>query len=144
MGNRPSPDADCIASRYTVGMIKILIVDEEASIRRGLRMRLNVETDFIVTGETGDGWEALRLVRELQPDVVVTGIQLSGMDGIALTERLRHDFPNCAVIILSLYDEPSNRERAAKAGAIAFVSKQKPDGELTETVRMAVSKQAFL
>jgi two-component system, NarL family, response regulator NreC len=116
-------------------MIKILLVDEEASIRRGLRMRLNVETDFIVIGETGDGWDALRLVRELQPDVVVTGINLPGMDGIALTERLRRDFPNCAVIILSLYDEPSNRERAAKAGASAFVSKQKPDGELTEAIR---------
>jgi DNA-binding NarL/FixJ family response regulator len=62
------------------------------------------------------------------------------MDGITLTERLRHDFPNCAVIILSLYDEVSNRERAAKAGAIAFVSKQKPDGGLTETIRRAVPK----
>jgi two-component system response regulator NreC len=140
MMNRPSPDADFIATRYTVDMIKILLVDEEASIRRGLRMRLNVEADFIVTGETGDGWDALRLVRELQPDVVVTDIQLPGMDGIALTERLHRDFPNCAVIILSLYDEPSNRERAAKAGASAFVSKQKPNGELTEAIRMAVSK----
>jgi DNA-binding NarL/FixJ family response regulator len=121
-------------------MIKILLVDEEASIRRGLRMRLNVETDFIVTGETGDGWEALRLVRELQPDVVVTGINLPGLDGIALTERVHRDFPNCAVIILSLYDEPSNRERAGRAGASAFVSKQKPDGELIEAIRSTVSK----
>ena len=121
-------------------MIKILIVDEEASIRRGLRMRLNVETDFVVAGEAGDGWEALRLVRELQPDVVVTGINLPGMDGITLTERLHRDFPNCAVIILSLYDEPSNRERAAKAGASAFLSKQKPNGELTETIRRVVPK----
>ena len=104
-------------------------------------MRLNVETDFFVTGETGDGWEALRLVRELQPDVVVTGINIPGMDGIALTERLRHDFPNCAVIILSLYDEQSNRERAAKAGASAFVSKQKPDDELIDAIRSAVSKR---
>ena len=121
-------------------MIKILIVDEEASIRRGLRMRLNVETDFFVTGETGDGWEALRLVRELQPDVVVTGIQLSGMDGITLTERLHRDFPNCPVVVLSLYDEQSNRERALKAGASAFVSKQKPDGELIEAIRSIESK----
>ena len=74
------------------------------------------------------------------PDVVVTGINLPGMDGIALTERLRHDFPNCAVIILSLYDEPSNRERAAKAGASAFVSKQRPDGMLVNAIRNAVGK----
>lgn len=98
-------------------------------------MRLNVETDFIVTGETGDGWEALRLVRELQPDVVVTGIKLSGMDGITLAERLNHDFPNCSVVVLSLYDDQSNRERALQAGASAFVSKQKPDGELVDAIR---------
>ena len=102
-------------------------------------MRLNVETDFFVTGETGDGWEALRLVRELQPDVVVTGINISGMDGITLTERLHHDFPNCAVVVLSLYDEQSNREHSLKAGASAFVSKQKPDSELIESIRLATS-----
>jgi two-component system nitrate/nitrite response regulator NarL len=116
-------------------MIKILIVDEEASIRRGLRMRLYVERDFIVVGETGDGWEAMQLVRELRPDVVVTDIQLTGMDGIALTERLHRDFPSCAVIILSLYDDRSNHERAMKSGASAFVSKKKPNGELMEAIR---------
>jgi DNA-binding NarL/FixJ family response regulator len=123
-------------------MLKILIVDEEASIRRGLRMRLNVETDFFVTGETGDGWDALRLVRELQPDVVVTGINLPGMDGITLTERLHHDFPNCAVVVLSLYDDQSNRERSLKAGASVFVSKQNPDGMLVNAIREAVGKES--
>ena len=103
-------------------------------------MRLTVESDLSVVGEAGDGWEALRFVRELQPDVVVTGIHLPGMDGITLTERLRRDFPNCPVIILSLYDEPSNLKRAAKAGASAFVSKQKPDGELIEAIRLVESK----
>ncbi len=140
MENRPSPDADFIAYRYTMDMIKILLVDEQASIRRGVRMRLTIESDFIVAGEAGDGWEALRLARELQPDVVVTGINIPGMDGITLTERLRRDFPNCAVVILSLYDEPSNRERAAKAGASAFVSKQEPDGMLVNAIRTAVGK----
>ena len=95
-------------------MIKILLVDEQASIRRGVRMRLLLEPDFAVVGEASDGWEALGLVRELRPDVVVTGIRLPGMDGIALTERLRHDFPDCAVVILSLYDDPATQERAAK------------------------------
>ncbi len=135
LGNRPSPDADCILSLYTVGMIKILIVDEEAGTRKGLRMWLSTEADFIVAGETADGWEAMQLVRDLQPDVVVTDIQLPGMDGIALTERLHRDFPSCAVIILSLYDDQSNHERAIKAGASAFISKKKPNGELMDAIR---------
>jgi DNA-binding NarL/FixJ family response regulator len=120
-------------------MIKILMVDELESIRRGVRMRLELESDFNVLAEAGDGWEALELVRELHPDVVVTGIRLPKLDGIALTERLRSEFPDCAVIVLSLYDDAATQERAAKAGAIFFVSKQKPDGELTDAIRAAAS-----
>jgi DNA-binding NarL/FixJ family response regulator len=122
-------------------MIKILIADEEANIRRGLRMRLNVEVDFFVVGETGDGWEALQLTRELQPEVVLTSSHISGMDGFSLTKRIHDDFPYCHVIVLSLYDEPANRERALQAGAYAFVSKQKPDDELIEAIRLASSKK---
>jgi DNA-binding NarL/FixJ family response regulator len=122
-------------------MIKILLVDEQASIRRGLRMRLAVEPDFTIMDEASDGWEALQLTQELQPDVVVTDIKLPGLDGFALAERLHKDFPSCAVIILSLYDEPINRERAASAGVFAFVSKQKPDGELIEAIRSAFKRK---
>lgn len=118
-------------------MIKILLVDEQASIRRGVRMRLTLEPDFAVVGEAGDGWTALHLVRELQPDVVVTGIRLPGLDGIALTERLRHDFPGCAVVVLSLYDDPLHRDKAARAGVVSFISKQRTDGELVTAVRAA-------
>jgi DNA-binding NarL/FixJ family response regulator len=122
-------------------MIKILLVDEQASIRRGVRMRLSLEPDFVVVGEASDGWDALVLVRELRPDVVLTGIRLSGMDGITLTERLHHDFPDCAVVILSLYDDPATQERVLKAGAAGFVSKQNPNGELAEAIRSAISKK---
>lgn len=118
-------------------MIKILLVDEQARIRRGVRMRLALEADFSVVGEAGDGWEALPLVRELNPDVVLTGLHLPNLDGIALTERLRRDFPACAVVILTLYDEPANRRRAAQAGAAAFVSKQAPDQDLVAAIRAA-------
>ncbi|MCB8986711.1 MAG: response regulator transcription factor [Ardenticatenaceae bacterium] len=122
-------------------MIKILLVDEQASIRRGVRMRLSLEADLAVIGEAGDGWEALHLVRELQPDVVVTGIRLPVLDGIAMTERLRRDFPGCAVVVLSLYDDPINREQAAKAGAVYFISKQKTNGELVTAVRAAADQK---
>ncbi|KAA0258707.1 MAG: DNA-binding response regulator [Chloroflexi bacterium] len=65
-------------------------------------MRLNAEGDLVVVGETGDGREAMQLVRVLQSDVILTNIQLLGMDGIALAERLRRDFPDCAVVVLNL------------------------------------------
>lgn len=104
-------------------------------------MRLSLEPDFAVIGECSEGWDALVLARELRPDVVLTGIRLPGMDGIALTERLRHDFPYCAVVVLSLYDDPITQERAAKAGAAFFISKQNPNGELAEAIRSAVTKE---
>jgi DNA-binding NarL/FixJ family response regulator len=141
MSPNPLPDAQPTQWGYTESMIKILLVDEQASIRRGVRMRLSLEPDFAVVGEASEGWEALGLVRELRPDVVVTGIRLSGMDGITLTERLRQDFPDCAVIILSLYDDPATQKRALKAGAASFISKQNPNGELAEAIRTAVLKE---
>ena len=74
-------------------MIKILMADEEARIRQGVRMRLLLEPDFAVVGETNDGWEVLQLVRELQPDVVVMSIRLQGLDGVSVTERLAPRLP---------------------------------------------------
>jgi DNA-binding NarL/FixJ family response regulator len=140
MAYYPLPDVQPTQGGYTESMINILLVDEQASIRRGVRMRLLVEPGFAVIGEANDGWDALAKVRELHPDVILTGIRLPGLDGIALTERIRHDFPNCAVVILSLYDDSATQERALNAGAAFFISKQKPNGELVEAIRSAVSK----
>ncbi len=123
-------------------MIKILLVDDDPNVRRGVRMNLTLEPDFSVVGEAGNGWEALRLTHELQPDVVVMDIRLPLLDGLSAAERLRQSQPQCAVVILTLYDEPSNRERAAKAGASVFLSKQKSGGELVRAIRSAVAAQS--
>lgn len=120
------------------GMIKILLVDDDPNIRRGVRMNLSLEPDFSVVGEAGDGWEALRLAREFQPDAVVMDIRLPSLDGLSAAERLRQSQPRCAIIILTLYDEPSNRQRAEQVGAAAFIPKQKTDGELANAIRRAI------
>ncbi|MBI3175280.1 MAG: response regulator transcription factor [Chloroflexi bacterium] len=119
-------------------MIKILLVDDDPNIRRGVRMHLALEPDFSVVGEAGDGWEALRLARELQPHVVVMDIRLPLLDGLSAAERLRQSQPQCVVIILTLYDEPSNRQRAEQVGVAAFIPKQKTDGVLVNTIRKII------
>lgn len=119
-------------------MIKILLVDDDPNIRRGLRMLLVMEADLSVVGEAGDGWEALRLARELQPNVVVMDIRLPGLDGLSAAERLGKSQPDCKVIILTLYDDPANRKRAAQIGVLAFIGKGKFDGTLVEAIRNAV------
>jgi two-component system response regulator DesR len=121
-------------------MIKVLLAEEQQNIRRGLRMRLDLENDIMIVGETDDGWDALQLAREYSPHVVVTSIELSGLDGFQLTERLRHDLPGCTVVILSLYDDLPTQKRASEAGASFFVSKQEPDNKLIAAIRSASTK----
>jgi DNA-binding NarL/FixJ family response regulator len=104
-------------------------------------MRLALEPDFTVVGEAADGWEALQEARELQPDVVVTGIHPPYLDGIALTGRLRRDFPDCAVIVLTLYDDAITRRHAEEAGAAVFISLQDPDEMLMSAIRAAALGQ---
>lgn len=120
-------------------MIHILLVDEYASVRQGVRMRLALEPDFTVVGEAGDSAEAQRLVVKLQPDVIVTDIRFQDLDGIVLIARLQRDCPHCAVVVLSLYDDPLHRERALQTGAAAFVSKQESDSKLMEAIRLAAT-----
>lgn len=125
-------------SRYNFGMIKILLVDDDPNIRRGLRMLLGMEPDFSVVGEASDGWDALRLARELLPDVIVMDIRLPTLDGVSAAENLSKSRPNTKVIILTLYDDPANRGRAKQIGVAAFISKEKSDGALTDAIRSAV------
>lgn len=138
MGEHPFADVRYRFADYTGGMIKILLVDDDPNIRRGVRMNLTLEPDFAVVGEAGDGWEALRLARELQPDVVVMDIRLPSLDGLSAAERLQQSQPKCAVIILTLYDEPSNRQRAEQIGVAAFVPKRKTDGDLANAIRNSI------
>jgi DNA-binding NarL/FixJ family response regulator len=121
-------------------MIKVLLAEEQENVRRGIRMRLDLENDIVIVGETDDGWDALQLAREHSPHVVVTDVRLSGLDGFQLTERLSRDFPGCRVVILSLYDDLQTQKRASQAGASFFVSKQESDDKLIAAIRSASTK----
>src|SRR6187431_1871534 len=86
-------------------MITLVLVDDQPTVRRGLRMRLALEADFRVVGEAEDGISALALIGELRPDVVLMDAQMPHMDGIIATVALRAAFPETAVVILSLHDD---------------------------------------
>lgn len=119
-------------------MIRVLLVDDQKNIRRGLRMRLGLEPDLTVVGEAGDGEAALRMARLVAPDVVLMDVEMPVLDGIAATERLRQAEPRCSVVMLSLYDDAQTRARAAAAGACAFVAKTRMDESLLDAIRAAI------
>ena len=120
-------------------MIRVLLVDDQQNIRRGLRMRLGLEPDLTVVGEAGDGEAALRIAGLVAPDVVLMDVEMPVLDGISATASLRKTQPRCSIVMLSLYDDAQTRERAAAAGACAFVAKTKMDESLMSAIRAAIA-----
>lgn len=117
--------------------IRVLVVDDQPAIRRGLRLRMDAEADIDVVGEAADGNAAIEHARALAPHVVVMDITMPGLDGIEATRQLRDIAPESKVIILSLHDDDATRSRANAAGAVAFVSKHEADAHLLDTIRQA-------
>ncbi len=116
-------------------MIRLLLVDDEVSVRKGLRMQLELEPDVDVVGEAGDGETALRIAPELAPDVILMDIRMKGMDGITATRALRDSYPGAAVVVLSLQDDQATKDLASNAGARAFVGKHEAATQLITTIR---------
>jgi DNA-binding NarL/FixJ family response regulator len=115
--------------------IRLLLVDPQQAVRRGLKMRLALEEDLEVVGEAGDATEAIPLARALRPDVIVMDIEMPGVSGIGITERLRAVAPQSAVVIFTLRDDAATRERARAAGAAAFVAKHRTEEALLTAIR---------
>jgi DNA-binding NarL/FixJ family response regulator len=118
--------------------IRILLVDDVAAVRRGLSMRLGREADLEIAGEAEDGLSAVDLARELRPDVVLLDVALPGQDGIATARQLQVRAPECAVVMLTLYDDVVTRAQAAAAGAATLVGKHEPLPSLLAAIRAAV------
>jgi len=103
--------------------VRVLIVDDQDFIRRGLRALLIEDKEIEVCGEAADGREAIAKVQELRPDVVIMDISLPGLDGLQSTREIRRTFPATQVITLSQYEIPDVVKEARRAGAITHVPK---------------------
>jgi DNA-binding NarL/FixJ family response regulator len=101
----------------------ILIVDDSEEVRRDLRTVLQLMPDLEVMGEAIDGIEAVSLAEKLRPDVVLMDLRLPGLDGFEATEQIRKRGLAKGIIMLTIYDQPENRDRAARAGVDLFLEK---------------------
>ena len=121
-------------------MIRVLLVDDQPVVRRGLRVRFQLEPDIQVIGEASTGSEALTLAQILTPDVVLMDIEMPDMDGIEATVALRTVVPQSIVVILSIHTDRQTRMKAQAAGAVAFVEKRGTTDILLAAIRQAVGR----
>lgn len=125
-------------------MIRVLLVDDQALVRGGLRSILEKQADLAVVGEAGDGLEAVRLTSELRPDVVLMDIRMPHLDGLAATERIM-SFPDPPrIVVLTTFDADGYVYSALRAGAVGFLLKDTPPEKLADAVRQAVSGEVLL
>jgi DNA-binding NarL/FixJ family response regulator len=120
--------------------IRLLLVDDQPAVRRGLRMRFALEPDLEVVGEAGGVAEAISLARVLHPDVVLMDVEMPGVSGIAAIATLRRVAPHSTVVIFTLYDDAAMRARAREAGATAFVAKHQTEETLLAAIRRAAAE----
>jgi DNA-binding NarL/FixJ family response regulator len=125
-------------------MIRVFVVDEQAEVRRGLRMRLAIEPDMAVVGEAGDTEEALALAQTLEPDVIVIDIGRRGLDSINIIWLLREAAPTAAVVVLSLCGDEDTRAQAQEAGARAFLEKYGGAADLLQTIRRIAPRRFYV
>jgi len=122
-------------------MIRVLLVDDEIMVRKGLRMRIKLEPDILVIGETSSGLQALAMVEALHPDIVVMDIELVDLDGISATAQITGSEKPIPVIIHSMHDDAMMRSRAENAGATEFVVKRGGAVQLLSVIRKVYQAQ---
>ena len=117
-------------------MIRLLLVDDESLIRRGLRALLETDPEFDIVGEADNGQAAIDWVAQLQPDVVLMDVQMPVVDGVAGTREICQRFPATRVLVLTTFPNHAYVAEALQAGASGYLLKTTPFEELTQAIRM--------
>jgi two-component system response regulator NreC len=139
-----------VSERETAGMsageraIRIVLADDHAVVRSGLRMLLDSEPGFEVVAEAGDVESARRYVRGHHPTILVLDLNMPGGSSLDAIPAIRAESPGTQIVVLTMQQEPAFARRALAAGALAYVLKEAADDELVEAVRRAALGESYI
>ncbi len=116
-------------------LIRVLLVDDQRLMRDGLRTLIELETDLDVAGEAGDGLEAVTAYRDLGPDIVLMDVRMPNLNGVEATRRIKADWPEANILILTTFDDDEYIFEGLRAGASGYLLKDVSGKELAEAIR---------
>ncbi len=129
---------------YHVAMTRLLLCDDHAMFRQGLRSILETEADFRIIGEAATGREAVRYALETRPDVILMDIQMPELDGVAASKEILSEAPDLNVIILTMYRQDRYVFEAVKVGARGYLLKDADAEDLIDAIRRVASGETLL
>jgi len=124
--------------------IRIVIADDHAVLRSGLKAMLNYSPQFEVVGEAANAQEALRLLDELRPDVLILDLSMPGMSGVECVKEIRYRGLPCRVLVLTMYDDEAYVKEVMRAGADGYMLKKSADTELMEGIVKVYAGKKYL
>ncbi len=124
--------------------VRILIVDDHAVVRAGLRMLLDSDSELVIIGEAENGEEAIRLSQELNPDVILMDVSMPEVDGVMATRRIKSAAPNQAVLALTIHEGADYFFQMLQAGASGYVPKRTAPEELLRAIHVVAEGNVFL
>jgi DNA-binding NarL/FixJ family response regulator len=125
-------------------MIRIVVADDHAIVRQGLRQVLSAEADFAITGEASNYAEVMQLLRREGCDVLILDVAMPGRNGIDTLKQVKQEWPKLPVLVLSMYPEDQYAFRALKAGAAAYLTKQADADRIVTAIRTVSRGRRFI
>jgi DNA-binding NarL/FixJ family response regulator len=125
-------------------MISIVLADDHAIVRQGLRQILLAQPDLAVSGEAANHGEVMQVVRRVLPDVLVLDINMPGKNGIDTLKQVKQEYPRMPVLMLSMYPEDQYAVRSLKAGASGYLTKMAAAEQLVDAIRMVARGKKYI
>lgn len=124
--------------------LRILLADDHAMIRDGVKALINGEPDLEVVGEASDGREAWHKVKSLQPDILILDITMPDLNGVQATERIKRDAPKVKVLILTAHEDKGFLQQVLQAGASGYMLKRAASAELIRAIRIVAAGDVYI